>query len=158
MNIKPIPEFQKYLISDTGIVYGQNSKPLFQRNEDNYKIVRITYNYQRINFSVHRLIAHTFLGLDLFDRLKLVHHKDGNPSNNCVDNLEILTPSEHTLKSYDHTRINDSITHKQCRKCKVIKDRSEFYISNKKHSDGYLSYCKSCCIELAIIGSRGGVK
>jgi hypothetical protein len=41
------------------------------------------------HWSVHRLVAITFLPNP--DNLPVVNHKDENPSNNCVDNLEWCT-------------------------------------------------------------------
>ena len=42
----------------------------------------------------HRLLAEAKLGRFL-KHFEIVHHKDGNPSNNHWDNLEVLTRSEH---------------------------------------------------------------
>lgn len=41
---------------------------------------------------MHTLVAENFIG---DTRGKEIHHKDYNPSNNCVENLEIKTRSEH---------------------------------------------------------------
>ena len=42
---------------------------------------------------VHRLVAAAFLG-NALDGMH-VHHIDGNPTNNCVENLQVTTPREH---------------------------------------------------------------
>ena len=50
-------------------------------------------------FYVHRLVAFAFLGSP--DSLAWqVHHKDGNKSNNHVDNLEFATPAQNISLSY----------------------------------------------------------
>ena len=44
-------------------------------------------------FLVHRIVAATFLGQPLSACMQ-VNHKDGNPANNKLENLEFVTPSE----------------------------------------------------------------
>jgi len=44
----------------------------------------------------HRLIMAKALGR-LLDRTEIVHHKDGNPSNNQLENLELCTANNHKL-------------------------------------------------------------
>ena len=51
-------------------------------------------------FYVHRVVAYSFLGLPPDDKTWLVHHRDGNRANNCLDNLEYATQSENSLHSY----------------------------------------------------------
>lgn len=46
---------------------------------------------------MHRLVAETFIGK--IPKGYHVHHKDGNKQNNMVDNLEILSPREHSLET-----------------------------------------------------------
>ena len=53
------------------------------------------------SFLVHRVVAHAFLGLPPDEETWQVHHRDGNPSNNCLDNLEYLTHSQNIKRSYD---------------------------------------------------------
>lgn len=61
--------------------------------------------YRRVNicgqsFYVHRVVAHSFLGLPPDDETWQVHHRDGNHANNRLDNLEYVTQSENTQHSY----------------------------------------------------------
>lgn len=44
----------------------------------------------------HRLVMATALDR-ILDKGELVHHKDGNPSNNRLDNLELCTANNHKL-------------------------------------------------------------
>ena len=47
-------------------------------------------------FSVHRLVAQAFIPNP--HNYSQVHHKDGNKSNNSIDNLEWVSPKEHGKK------------------------------------------------------------
>ena len=42
-------------------------------------------------YLVHRIIASCFLGLDIENPEEVVDHRDGNPSNNCIENLRPTT-------------------------------------------------------------------
>lgn len=44
---------------------------------------------------LHRVIVENHLGR-LLNSNEVVHHKDGNKRNNSIENLEILSPGEHT--------------------------------------------------------------
>ena len=51
-------------------------------------------------FYVHRVVAWTFLGNPPIEDAWQVHHKDGNPGNNHVTNLEYVTQSQNINQSY----------------------------------------------------------
>lgn len=65
----------------------------------NYRLVGL-YDGKGDNrsVSVHRLVAETFL--EKLEHHEVVNHKDGNPANNHVDNLEWCTYSENTLHAH----------------------------------------------------------
>jgi hypothetical protein len=70
-------------------------------------------------YMLHRLIATAF-GLPKDDSQTQVNHKDGNPSNNCVDNLEWVSQSQNVSHSYrtNTTRLSSAI-----RKSKPVRGR-----------------------------------
>ena len=76
---------------------GTNFKPVRERvlsvgDKDGYKHVILSKNGKPKTGWVHRLVAEAFLSNP--DKLPVVNHKDENPSNNCVENLEWCTNYE----------------------------------------------------------------
>jgi hypothetical protein len=67
-------------------------------NGDGYLSVFLSKNGVTKRFYVHRIVAEMFIQNQ--DKKKCVNHKDGNKSNNCVDNLEWVSYSENELHSY----------------------------------------------------------
>jgi hypothetical protein len=79
--IKVIPE--KIL----KIQYGATGYPIIQLGISNTKII-------------HRLVAMAFISNK--KRRKEVNHIDGNKKNNCVENLEWVTPMQNTIHYWKH--------------------------------------------------------
>ncbi len=102
---RPIPGFgDRYEVSAEGNVRRVLHQPL--------KPIRMKGNYQRVTLSngpqdtgfraVHRLVAHAFIGP--CPAGYVVNHKDGDPSNNRVENLEYVTQHENVLDSWRRGR------------------------------------------------------
>lgn len=88
-----------YLISNRGEIKNVNTNMIRKPNIVNgYLRVRLTINGKRIGYSIHRLVAETFI--DNPHNLPVVNHIDGNKLNNNVTNLEWCTHSENTTHSY----------------------------------------------------------
>lgn len=80
-----------YLVSEAGGVYSQKAGK-FLRPQDNghgYKFVNTCVNGAKKQYYVHRLVAEAFLENPF--GYPEVNHKDENPSNNAVENLEWCT-------------------------------------------------------------------
>lgn len=74
-----------YQVSNTGRVRNINKGNIlsqYNRNKQGYKAVSI----DRKLITVHRLVAQAFIPNP--NNLPMVNHKDENPLNNCVENLE----------------------------------------------------------------------
>ena len=88
--------FNNILVSSTGCLitydYPSGDYRGYLR-PDNYYTVKT----EGKRLSVHRLVAHLFLGLDLNSNLQ-VNHIDCNPQNNNVSNLEIVTGRENNQR------------------------------------------------------------
>lgn len=99
---KPVVGFEEYLeISNLGrlkrkIIYKNNwrkgkSKIKVDRiikptNDRGYSKVKLSIDGKNYLKYVHRIVAEAFIPNP--NNYKEVNHKDNNPSNNCVDNLE----------------------------------------------------------------------
>lgn len=76
----------------------QGMKPLSKhRRKDGYEYVEVTSNGKRNKVAVHRLVAIAFHPNP--NNFPQVNHKDGNPNNNQVDNLEWVSASENQSHS-----------------------------------------------------------
>ena len=103
---KDIPEYEGlYQVSSNGLVKSMaryvNDKRLGKRfvpervlkaelcKSTGYLYVNLNKNKMVKHCTVHRLVAQTFIPNP--NNLPCVNHKDENPLNNCVDNLEWIT-------------------------------------------------------------------
>jgi hypothetical protein len=93
----------QYAVSNCGkimsfCVYpeGRMLTPLLDRTGRLY--VRLGGKGKQKHFYVHRLVAFAFLGNPEEEQTQ-VNHKDGNPTNNHIDNLEWCTPKENIKHS-----------------------------------------------------------
>ena len=98
---KPIPDLLGYSVSNKGRI----------RKDSTGQIMVLSKNggYARITISkhVHRLVAQAFLDKPENDEQCWVDHIDGNRSNNNVENLRWVTPSENALSYGYHSRIKN---------------------------------------------------
>jgi len=89
----------------------------------------------------HRLVMEKYIGRALRSD-EVVHHKDGNHSNNNISNLELLTFStharQHMLERYSGIWHDSK---RECTFCHETKERSEFYVRKTGFVD---SRCKKC--------------
>lgn len=93
---KPIPNYEGYYeASNLGRIrsvyrYKRVLKPMISNT--GYERVDLFKNRHRKQYSVHRLVAITFI--DNPDNKPFVNHRDENKINNCADNLEWVTHVE----------------------------------------------------------------
>ncbi len=84
-----------YSVSDEGLVRNDKTQKLLtQSMQQDYKFVTFNIDGKQKRMRVHRLVAELFIDNPL--NKPYVNHKDGNRSNNNVNNLEWVTPSENT--------------------------------------------------------------
>lgn len=93
-----------YKVSDCGNVFSCYVNRILKpgTTQDGYKYVSLHKDKKQQIYLVHRLVASSFL--DNLDNLPCVNHKDENPSNNHVNNLEWCTYSYNNTYNNLHIR------------------------------------------------------
>ena len=71
----------------------------YRKNDNEYLFVNFSIKHKTINKLVHRLVAQAFL--ENYNEYLEVNHKDGNKTNNNINNLEMMTRNENVLHSYN---------------------------------------------------------
>lgn len=102
--LKEIAGFNGYFISDTGEVYSTRNGVLYQMHpffdsRHRYKIIKLSKNHRTYAKLIHRLVAEAFIPNP--ENLPEVNHKDKNPANNHVENLNWCTRRENLEESYE---------------------------------------------------------
>jgi hypothetical protein len=134
---KKIPNFSLYEASNLGNIKTYNWKNTKKtavlkpaKDKKGYlRTVLIRDDGKYCTIKVHRIICMAFLG-DL--STKEVNHKDGNKSNNNIENLELVTHAEnvqHSFKNKLQSNIGEKNPISKLNEIKVIEIRSKF----KKH-------------------------
>lgn len=89
---KTVDDYPNYMVSNFGNVKNQRGHLLNQQVSNmGYMLVHLSKNGKVKWRSVHRLVALAFIPNP--DKLPIINHKDENPKNNKVDNLEWCTRS-----------------------------------------------------------------
>ena len=68
-----------------------------------YRWLYVTENGKRRARREHRVVVEQSIGRRL-EPWEVVHHKDGNPSNNAIDNLEVVEFGAHTAEHHAGSR------------------------------------------------------
>lgn len=97
----------------------------------------------------HVLVMEASIGRSLRDG-EVVHHIDGDPRNNQIENL-LLCPSQGAhLRIHAEARVRaaggEPAQHRICCSCNQLKDKAE-YTTNKNTWDGRHPQCRTCSNE-----------
>ena len=103
------------------------------------------YVHSNWNKPEHTQVVEKALGVPVLQGY-VVHHKDGNVKNNCIENLEVMTRGEHTKLhcgvSGEPDRHGHVLVH--CPECN--KDMLIEYANTKRPT--FTGLCKSCAARL----------
>jgi len=100
---------KKYEVGNDGSVWSLNYNHTGQRRrlhhylDEGYPYVFLQHNGKRTKLMIHRAVAKLFLPPKLTPKHQ-VNHKDGNRSNNNINNLEWLTSQENTIHGWKRGR------------------------------------------------------
>ena len=83
----------QYILTDNGLLFNEKTGKVSQGSRKNgYLYYQLTFEDHIYNFAKHRLLAEYFIPNP--ENKPIVHHIDGNPLNNKLQNLEWVTQSE----------------------------------------------------------------
>lgn len=122
--MKIIPEFPKYSITKTGQVFSHyvNRFITSYLNNRGYPCVKLSKAGTEHTLLISRLLCRVYKDLqDLYSDLE-VAHKDRNPANFSLANLQVLSKEEHVLKTCTDNNLN--VRSSICPNCKGDKHRS----------------------------------
>lgn len=99
--MKIIPEFPNYSITEDGKVWSKNINAFLSPyvNNSGYPCYKLHKNGIQYTQSIHRLLARVYKGLPSLDSELEVDHKDTDPSNYSLDNIQVLSKEEHLKKT-----------------------------------------------------------
>lgn len=143
--MKKIPNFSKYKITDTGIIYSIN-----YRNTGCERIMKTkisTTGYYRVNLTnddnkiktvnIHKLVMLTYIG----DRPKdlVINHIDGNKLNNNLNNLEYCSQKENIIHAINNGLFSPKINQKGEKNCSSkLKEQDVIEIRKILNNDNLL--------------------
>lgn len=84
-----------YAITSCGKVWSYRNQKFLKLNKNKkngYMSIILSVNKNKKRFYIHRLVAEAYL--DNYSNELDVNHKDENKTNNCVNNLEMVTRKE----------------------------------------------------------------
>lgn len=92
----------KYAVTRDGRVFSIRANTFLKLTQDpaGYLSVGLSKNGKKYKYLVHRLVALAFIPNE--ENKPTVNHKDGNKTNNTVDNLEWATYSEQVIHARDN--------------------------------------------------------
>lgn len=111
-----------YSVNTIGEIYSnkfnKRNKIRYGKVKGGYNMSYLYVNGKRHDILVHRVVASAFI--KNIENKQQINHKDGNKSNNSVDNLEWATQSENIKHAYDNKLMNK--TYKDCWNAKLNED------------------------------------
>ena len=107
INMYEIKDYKGYFISKCGLIYseaknnGMNRNGMFLKvyDKDGYKRVALTKDKKTKHFYLHRLLMETFV--DNPNGYPIINHKNGNPSDNNLENLEWCTQQHNVIHAFE---------------------------------------------------------
>ena len=99
--MKKHPYYSNYSVDNNGSVFNRHGKKLKPINHNTgYSVYTMRINgTEQKQVRAHRFVWEALVG-EIPEGM-VINHLDGNKQNNCIDNLEVCTPSENTIHRFD---------------------------------------------------------
>ena len=115
--------------------------------ENPYKHTSTIEEGKRKLLLAHRVIMEEYLGREL-TKDELVHHKDGDTLNNSIENLEVVSRSEHMNMHIPENvrKLREGLDAQNlayCHRCLQFLPKDQFH-KHKVNWNGLRSVCKKC--------------
>ena len=142
-----VPFAPGYEVDELGVVYGKRSgKPLKPSiNHAGYEIVNLMIDNHRKGFSVHTIVARTFMP-DHDEEKSQVNHINGIKTDNRLENLEWATSSENILHSFHVLGQNPNILRRHPVIARSIKDGEVLRFPSLNDAGEWLDKKYSCSL------------
>lgn len=160
--MKPIPNFEDYAITENGDVYrvsysdkGNGGKYILPHKLtpklDRYGYYKVVLSVHRKLYcrTVHRLVAQTFIPNP--NNLPMVNHRDGDKTNNRIDNLEWVTARENTAHAF-----RTGLHRGNCTKVHLTKGEKTLRFDSIVEGSSYLGKERHCFKKHLTTDSRHG--
>lgn len=133
-----------YLINRKGEVFSEysNRKLTASINANGYLCVGMSIHYASQKCLIHRLLATVYLGLDFSDPSRQVDHINGIKVDNRIENLQILTRSQHDTKT------SRTLTYKSRHRVKVQNSNGQVFLSIRAAAEAMGVSHRSLCTSL----------
>ena len=131
-DFKPIEDFPSYLISPDARIYSLLSNKFLTANIEKFKktkervMIKMRKEGKLYYQLRYRLVANAFI--PNVENKAEVNHKDGDPYNDCAENLEWTTRQENVTHS-----VENNLRKKKCNNAKVIEE-FENNVKVREHS------------------------
>jgi hypothetical protein len=139
----------------TGDTRGKCKNPYWKKIGGKHNRGYLAYNSTQGMLTLHRIIAVAFLGLDIENKETLIDHIDGNPSNNKVSNLRVVSHTQNCM-NYQNKEIKGIsqnewgnwrayINHYKSRYSKTFKTKEEA-IEWRREKEKEFGYLHTTCL------------
>lgn len=126
---------------DENSLYLKKGKILSERdNGHGYKAVHLTVKRITKDKYVHRLVAEAFLPNP--NNLPEVNHKDENPANNCLDNVEWCTSQYNDLYGNHRRNLSKPVIMYDLQMNYIDEFKSDLYAERQTGARGVLAVCQ----------------
>lgn len=145
LKIKDIKSWEDYTIDTEGNVFSKRKNKYLKQTINKYGYCKVTLQKDkyRKTYSVHRLVAQTFI--KNINNYPCVNHIDSNKTNNNIYNLEWVTHKQNMEHAVTHHRFDNmaKINREKMKNNKVYLLSNGYKKANKKRSKKVAQYDKN---------------